>query len=307
VFLIDKIQPNLDDLQNYQRRVMTLSQSGLDSKVNLSQEEMLDISRQISQTFSPDRSEIISKERINIDSRTHSSNRKNARSAPGPALNLPTNELLEISQAVSRDFAPSRNTEKPELLLMPVDPHHVHALWSVEPAQLNAQSNIPDPPPLTLRIYWLPDNSLSFNNSNLFFDTPLPQNKHSQRIRIPISGTAYTAVIGERGSSHSLQPLAESNIVRIPAENVLSAITPNNPDAEPAEHEQTHEKHRLKPDFYPKNARFVSLDKKDQNEYLFFAKMSVLQEQNKQDMVYGYETCSSFSQTRSEHLLFELH
>ncbi|MCD2452533.1 DUF4912 domain-containing protein [Methylicorpusculum oleiharenae] len=282
---------------------MTLSQSGLDPRVNLSQEEMLDISRQISQTFSPDRNENVSKVRINNGIRINPPNRKHARSAPGPGLKLPTNELLEISQAVSRDFAPSRNIEKPELLLMPVDPHHVHAVWSVEPAQLNTQTNTPNPPPLTLRIYWLPDNSISFNNSNLFFDIPLPQNKHSQRIRIPISDTAYTAVIGERGTSHSLQPVVESNIVRVPADNVYSAVNTNNRHDDLPEHEHTDEKHRLKTDFYPKNARFVSLAKKDQNEYLFFTKMSMLLEQNQQDIIYSNETCSSFSQTRSEHFI----
>ncbi|MBS3955427.1 MAG: DUF4912 domain-containing protein [Methylomicrobium sp.] len=286
---------------------MTLSQSGLDPRVNLSQEEMLDISRQISQTFSPDRNENVSNVRINNGTRINPPNRKHGRSAPGHGLKLATNELLEISQAVSRDFAPSRSTEKPELLLMPVDPHHVHALWSVEPAQLNAQSNIPDPPPLTLRIYWLPDNSLSFNNSNLFFDTPLPQNKHSQRIRIPISGTAYSAVIGERGPSHSLQPVAESNIVKIPAEHVRSVYNTNNRHDDLPDYEDTDERHRLNTDFYPKNAHFVSIAKKDQNEYLFFTKMSALLEQNQRDKKHRNETFSSFSQTRSEHFIFELH
>lgn len=286
---------------------MTLSQSGLDSKVNLSQEEMLDISRQISQTFSPDRSEIISKERIKIDPRTPSSNRKYARSASGTALKLPTNELLEISQAVSRDFAPSRDTEKSELLLMPVDSHHVHAVWSVEPAQFNAQTNIPESFPLTLRIYWLPDNSISFNNSNLFFDTPLPQNKNSQKIRIPISDTTYTAVIGERGPSHSLHPVAESNIVRIPAERLPAPITLNNRDDDLSEYEQTHNKHKFKTDFYPNNALFVSIDKHDRNEYLFFTKMRVLLEENQLDKQHSNETFSSFSQIRSEHFIVELH
>lgn len=286
---------------------MTLSQSGLDSTVNLSQEEMLDISRQISQTFSPDRSEIVSNDRINNGTRTNPSNRKLARSTTGPELKLPSNELLEISQAVSRDFAPSRSTDKPELLLMPVDPHHVHAVWSVEPAQQNAPTNTINTPPLTLRIYWLPDNSITFNNSNLFFDTPLPQHQNSQRIRIPISDTAYTAVIGEKGPSHSLHTVAESNIVQIPPENGHSAIHVNTHHADLAEYKQTHEKPSLNTDHYSTNTPFVFIDKKTQYEHLFFTKMRALLEANQVDKQHTNETFSSFSQTRSEHFIFELH
>ncbi len=78
------------------------------------------------------------------------------------AIKLSSQEMLDISEVISREFAP-RVLNTPELMLLPIDPDHVYAYWNLGENNAGAPANEEVRQPLTLRIYSQPSISAAIS------------------------------------------------------------------------------------------------------------------------------------------------
>jgi hypothetical protein len=122
--------------------------------------------------------------------------------------------LQAISEDIARRFMPAVSPAEPEILLLPVDPHHLYAYWNSAPGQPPARQA---QKPLTLRIYWRPNAKQAATPFDLYFDVPADDAAHRKNIRLPIDDTHYAAALGRLNPDHSLEVLAHSNLVHVPA------------------------------------------------------------------------------------------
>lgn len=179
---------------------MTFLHSGYSSKINLSAEELLAISQEISRDFTPCFSSRISAGNIRLSPR----------------------ELLDISQEISRDFAPKLSYDAPELMLLPVDPRHLHAYWHLGESQEILAPGDDSEARLTLRIYSQPDEEQEAAETASWFDIAIDNAKAKAGQSVPLSETAgetaYSAAIGLCYPDDSFTVLARSNRVHAPVE-----------------------------------------------------------------------------------------
>jgi len=178
------------------------------SPIELTRDEMQAISAEISLKFSPEKSAL---------TMARSWPRE---AAPLPAAVLPDEahvggfshrELQAIGQDISQRFAPKAVNSTPELLLLPVDPHHLYAFW-----ETGANAHPAAQQPLTLRIYWRPDAAQASSRSNIWCDIPADSPAHRKKVRLPIDDTYYSATLGTLQPDRTLDVLAQSNLVHVP-------------------------------------------------------------------------------------------
>ncbi len=171
---------------------MALSQSRHGSRIKLSPEEMLDISERISRDFSPIYSSPIS---------------------PIP-IRLSASEMRSISDEISRDFAlrPEPGRATAEIVLLPVDPDHLHAYWHFQQPPSAEQP----PRPMTLRIYPMPDRQPAGEPG--WLDLPIEPGLTQHKVTVPPSMSAdyYSAAIGWRQDDQHFAEIACSEAVFIP-------------------------------------------------------------------------------------------
>ena len=66
--------------------------------------------------------------------------------------NLSPEEILEISENISFDFAPKVSNNSQKFVLLAVDPDHIHAYWNLGDSLLDDRKNSELRDQLTLRI-----------------------------------------------------------------------------------------------------------------------------------------------------------
>lgn len=160
----------------------------------LSPEELLAISLEINQDFAP----LLRPEtRPEITEET-----------------LTTQELLGISQIISTGFAPSIKNTKPEVVLMPIDPEHVHAYW-----------NLPESEPLqkaelTLSLHPLTDTHPN-DPKYAWLDFFINKRQDQQTLTLPNHSNSqhYYASLNQTNSELQEQALVTSNITQVPQQH----------------------------------------------------------------------------------------
>ncbi len=130
---------------------------------------------------------------------------------------LSSQELLGISQIISTGFAPSIKNTSPEIVLMPIDPEHVHAYWHLPEPEPLSESNSE----LTLSLHPLADTHpddpkyawLDFfiNNRQDQKTLTLPNNTNHQH---------YFASLSQTDARQQLHTLATSNIAQVPQQEI---------------------------------------------------------------------------------------
>ena len=180
------------------RLVMTFLHSEYNSKINLSAEEMLEISQEINRNFTP----CFSNQIPEFAEKTRLSPR----------------DLLDIGEKISRDFAPKISLNLPELMLLPVDPSHLYAYWNLGKNQEAAMSDNDGNDPLTLRIYSQPDEQITDIETVSWFDVAIDSPKTQQQVSLPCPAdkTVYSAAIGTCRVDDRFVVLAHSNIIHAP-------------------------------------------------------------------------------------------
>ncbi|WP_347986773.1 DUF4912 domain-containing protein [Methylomonas sp. AM2-LC] len=167
---------------------------------------MQDISEAISREFSP-----------YISSR-------NAYKIPSAAFSV--QELLAISQEISKEYAPRALPQPASLVLLPVDPQRLHVYWRFGRNQVLPNIKSEPPAPLTLRIFKQNDvEPSSTQNSQTgcerpeSFDVLLDAGKTHQEIRLPASlsfPARLNAELGKSDAEQAFTVLLKSNITEVP-------------------------------------------------------------------------------------------
>jgi hypothetical protein len=179
-------------------------------------DEMLAIGREIALKFSPRKASLAD---VPPCTRTDAATAVPSKAAVAierrETKNFGYGELQAISEDIGRRFKPTAFHAEPEILLLPVDPHHLYAYWNSGTGQPRPEH--PVPKPLTLRIYWRPDSKPTMAPLELYFDVPADDAAHRKNIRLPIDDTHYAAALGRLNPDYSLEILAYSNLVHVPA------------------------------------------------------------------------------------------
>lgn len=181
---------------------MAFSQSHSPARAPLSAEELREISLSISRQFAP---------------RRYDSGVRRA-----PTGGFSPSELLEISQQISREYAPRARGSQASLLLLPIDPRHLHAFWQLDAPPAVSLPDRPEPNPLTLRIFrQAPETNpvaglpVAPASAPIWFDVTVAADASRQRITLPdhLGGGAahYRAVLGRLSEDRQFSPLAVSN------------------------------------------------------------------------------------------------
>ncbi len=177
--------------------------SRYNSLLEISSEEILEISQDINQNFTP--------------------------SAPAdfPTYVSPisSQELLSISEEISRDFSPTVAVDVSELVILPVDPEHLYAYWNVVENDTSIQSPNREEP-LTLHIYSEPEHYESHIEpvrdafiSSVWYNIAVEHNTThwGGQLPVPNAGKTYSAEIGRFDGNNSFVPLINStNQIHIP-------------------------------------------------------------------------------------------
>ncbi|MEN8261189.1 MAG: DUF4912 domain-containing protein [Pseudomonadota bacterium] len=133
-----------------------------------------------------------------------------------PKIKLLPKEMLEISQEISRDFAPSAKINVPELVLLPVDPYHLYAYWNLGEFKGEQVEKVNGEAQLILRVYWRPDDSIKIANTKLWFDVAIQSSQNQCKVLLPVDETHYSAAIGRRNPDHRFNAFAHSNLIHVP-------------------------------------------------------------------------------------------
>jgi len=174
---------------------MAFLHSGYNFKINLSAEEMLEISQEISRNFTPCFSNPVTE--------------------LAEKIRFSPSELLNIGEEIGRDFAPRLFSNDPELMLLPVDPGHLYAYWNLGENREIPRSASGGTDLLTLRVYSQPDQESAVSETVSWFDVAIDSPMTQQQVSLPspVDEMAYSAAIGTCGVDDSFIELAHSNII----------------------------------------------------------------------------------------------
>ncbi len=177
---------------------MTFLHSGYNSNINLSAEQMLEISQEISRNFTPCFS--------------------NQMPPLVRKIRLTPRELLDIGEEIRRNFAPQASQNTPELMLLPVDPGHLHVYWNLRENSVMSAPEHDYREQLTLRIYSQTDEPSAARKAASWFDVAVDSPKASQQVSLPspVDETVYSAAIGKYCVDDSFIEFAHSNIIHAP-------------------------------------------------------------------------------------------
>jgi hypothetical protein len=168
------------------------------SQIKLAPKELLTISQEISGAFSP---RFFSK-----------------MAEPVSQIRLAAKELFEISQEITREFASGAAMDSPELMLLPVDPYHLHAYWHLDEPKAKADVKDGFEDQLTLRIYAQAAESTGSVEPESWFDVAIEgfQSQQTVSLPIPLAETVYSAAIGQYYADNSFAAFVYSNITSPP-------------------------------------------------------------------------------------------
>lgn len=192
--------------------VMTLADVASDSSIEMTGDEMLKISEEISRQFSPDQGALAA-----VQPGQAAAAQPEAASPSEPRYGgFSYRDLQAIGRDINQRFAPKAGSAAPEILLLPVDPHHLYAYWDVGRSLMPTAAENHAHKPLTLRIYWRPDAGVCSTRSPIWFDVPAEPSSNRTKVRLPIDDTYYSADLGKLKPDHSLEILAHSNLIHVP-------------------------------------------------------------------------------------------
>lgn len=133
-------------------------------------------------------------------------------------IRLSPKELLDIDQEISRNFAPKISHKTPELMLLPVDPGHLHAYWNLGEKKEIVSPVSKDKDRLTLRIYSQSEEDKAVTATEIWFDVAIDSPTAHRQVALPepADDAVYSAAIGQRCADDSFIVLAHSNMTHIP-------------------------------------------------------------------------------------------
>lgn len=198
---------------------MAPSQLPPQARMQISAQELRDISLQISRDFAP--------------------RRFRAATARKVAASFSPRELLAISQQISREYAPRNEANRgaAKLVALPVDPGHLHVYWQLDapPAtatEMTADQATDPTQPLILRVFTEMPATVKpepaqqsvapapLRSTPSWFDVPVNTDRNQQQIALPSPtaciGGLYQVAIGRLNEHQEFRALAISNHATAP-------------------------------------------------------------------------------------------
>jgi hypothetical protein len=133
-------------------------------QIKLSSKDILETSLEINEAFAP----ILALETTDL----------------ADLSNLSPEEILEISENISFDFAPKAANNSQKFVLLPVDPHHIHAYWNLSDYLPDNRKNSASKDQLTLRVYSEADQK-ALTETSSWIDAPINSARSQQNIFYP--------------------------------------------------------------------------------------------------------------------------
>lgn len=170
-------------------------------QVKVSPQELLEISREISQKFAPKLASGMPEGKLR--------------------LKLSAQELLRVSEEIRREFAPRLTDGRSVLMLLPVDPWHLHAYWKIDQNEVEAGRQTKPGRQLTLRIYPEVCGPIVESESTTWFDIAIDSLQGQQKVELPDRSGAshFSAVIGKIDSDPGFTVYQCSNVIHVPRSN----------------------------------------------------------------------------------------
>lgn len=127
-------------------------------------------------------------------------------------LHLSRKELLEISQNISLYYAPKISSNEKKLVLLSVDPEHLHVYWDLAEEQKKVFSSAELNKDLSLQIY-SQENRRGRVKTKQIADYKVNRSLLKQTINIPSSKTSktYFATIAESNLEQNFSSVVTSN------------------------------------------------------------------------------------------------
>lgn len=134
---------------------------------------------------------------------------------------LPPEKLRVISDQITASYAPNPEIDLSELVLLPVDPYHLHAYWNLPleswPTVQATGGQV------VLRIFWIADEPVDLATTRLRFDVAIDQPSGHLEVRLPVDDSTYAAALGVRDGYHRLTVLIHSNQIHVPRARLTPA------------------------------------------------------------------------------------
>ena len=126
-------------------------------------------------------------------------------------------ELLEVSQNISRYFAPSISTNSQRLVVLPIDPQHIYIYWSLDKKQDFKLSKRMINNEMVLRVYSQLNEKRAPAPVKPLIEITIDDFHSSQRIYLPTSKipTVYSASIGQKTTDDGFVSLIDSSTTHV--------------------------------------------------------------------------------------------
>lgn len=138
-------------------------------------------------------------------------------------LCLSSEEIQQISERTTADYHPLQGDALPEpryfpsLLLLPVDPCHLHAYWWILNGELETAQS-----PLMLRLFWRNGRVDPFENlPGRCWEIGPVANRADIKLRLPVAGAVYTAALGHGDPARGFVEVARSAPIDMPIGTTL--------------------------------------------------------------------------------------
>jgi hypothetical protein len=129
---------------------------------------------------------------------------------------LSPNELLEISQEISRQFEYKLKSSSSKLVLLPIDPKHLYVSWTLteNKTSTSPMHHAQDSEQLILRVRSDQNESIPAETEQNWYDIPLEAKQHRQQITIPYGqqANAFEAAIGTIDKHNQFTELATAKV-----------------------------------------------------------------------------------------------
>ncbi len=141
-----------------------------------------------------------------------------------PKLTISSEKIQRISQTISHIYHPLQFSQAeplnfPQIIILPIDPYHLHAYWRIAGATHVLQMRNS---PLILRLFWQFDWADAQDHERPWFDVGIVSEHANAKIKLPAAGAIYTAAIGQCDNNGGFIVHVHSQPVSMPS----SAMTP---------------------------------------------------------------------------------
>lgn len=154
-------------------------------------------------------------------------------SGSNPNIALASEEIQKISQFIRQAFNPFqfRRSEPfddlepvndPELVILPIDPFHLHAYWRIPDPNAFVRDN---GTPLMLRLFWKLNRTQDFDTGFSWVDIAEVTEQDQTIITLPATDATYTVAIGQRDDSGGFRAYVQSQSIMMPALVSASPVT----------------------------------------------------------------------------------